>query len=150
MNLQPERKNNGHRWPKHPGRNIRKARSNFRDFFYFCHLFPINKFYWKNLFLASVSPLNYLVRQSRALPLISRNSLVLILFFCKRLWQRNPTRSLLGRPNAGKSFWCPVLGKQGRVALPSSGNSPFEVSKWQRGSSGRIVSVFSLLVGLKV
>ena len=48
----------------------------------------------------------------------------------------------------GSSFSSPALGKQGGTAILVRENSDFEIKKWQRDSSGRIVSIVASLGGL--
>ena len=45
----------------------------------------------------------------------------------------------------GPSFWSPALGKQGGTVILVRENSDFEIKKWQRDSSGRIVSILASL-----
>ncbi|CAH3027963.1 unnamed protein product [Porites evermanni] len=45
----------------------------------------------------------------------------------------------------GPSFWSPALGKQGGTVILVRENSCFEIKKWQRDSSGRIVSILASL-----
>ena len=45
----------------------------------------------------------------------------------------------------GSSFWSPALGKQGGTVILVPENSDFEIKKWQRDSSGRIVSILASL-----
>ena len=48
----------------------------------------------------------------------------------------------------GSSFWSPALGKQGGTVIPVPENSDFEIKKWQRDSSGRIVSILASLADI--
>ena len=45
----------------------------------------------------------------------------------------------------GSSFWSQALGKQGGTVILVPKNSDFEIKKWQRDSSGRIVGILASL-----
>ena len=59
--------------------------------------------------------------------------------------------TLLSQPDAinclrakwhGKSFWSPMLGKQGGVAILVAENSCFEVLSWSKDTLGRVIPIF--------